>query len=107
MSTKPRRWIIGAALVVVMAALAVFLPGKIQQDLAQQSAQSVQEAVLRSAVQCYSVEGVYPSNLDYLEKYYGLIVDHETYIIGYDAFSSNLLPQVTVLVRGDEQGAGA
>ncbi len=107
MSTKPRRWIIGAALVVVMAALAVFLPGKIQQDLAQQSAQSVQEAVLRSAVQCYSVEGVYPSNLDYLEKYYGLIIDHETYIIGYDAFSSNLLPQVTVLVRGDEQGAGA
>lgn len=62
------------------------------------------EAVLRSAVQCYSVEGVYPSDLDYLEKYYGLMIDHKTYIIGYDAFSSNLLPQVTVLVRGDEQG---
>lgn len=105
MNIKPIRWIIGLALVVVMVAFAIFLHGKIQQDLAQQSTQSVQEAVLRSAVQCYSVEGVYPSNLDYLERYYGLMIDHETYIISYDTFSSNLLPQVTVLVRGDEQGA--
>lgn len=105
MNIKPIRWIIGLALVVVMVAFAIFLHGKIQQDLAQQSTQSVQAAVLRSAVQCYSVEGVYPSNLDYLEQYYGLMIDHETYIISYDTFSSNLLPQVTVLVRGDEQGA--
>lgn len=105
MNIKPIRWIIGLALVVVMVAFAIFLHGKIQQDLAQQSTQSVQAAVLRSAVQCYSVEGVYPSNLDYLERYYGLMIDHETYIISYDTFSSNLLPQVTVLVRGDEQGA--
>ena len=105
MNIKPIRWIIGLALVVVMVAFAIFLHGKIQQDLAQQSTQSVQEAVLRSAVQCYSVEGVYPSNLDYLERYYGLMIDHETYIISYDTFSSNLLPQITVLVRGDEQGA--
>lgn len=105
MNIKPRHWIIGLALVIVIVALVMALQGRIQQDLARQSVQSVQEAVLRSAVQCYSVEGVYPSDLDYLERYYGLIVDHETYIIGYDAFSSNLLPQVTVLVRGDEQGA--
>lgn len=106
MYIKPRRWIIRLALVVVMVTFAIFLHGRIWLDLAQQSVQSVREAVLRSAVQCYSVEGVYPSDLDYLEKYYGLMIDHKTYIIGYDAFSSNLLPQVTVLVRGDEQGAG-
>ncbi len=106
MYIKPRRWIIRLALVVVMVTFAIFLHGRIRLDLAQQSVQSVREAVLRSAVQCYSVEGVYPSDLDYLEKYYGLMIDHKTYIIGYDAFSSNLLPQVTVLVRGDEQGAG-
>lgn len=72
-------------------------------DLARQSAEAVEEAVLRSAVQCYAVEGAYPSSVSYLEEHYGLLIDHSTYIVSYDAFSSNLLPEVAVLVRGENQ----
>lgn len=102
MRMKHRRWLIALALVIAAVAAAVLLSGRVQRDLARQSAQSVQDAVLRSAVQCYSVEGAYPSSVDYLEAHYGLMIDHKTYIVSYDAFSSNLLPQVEVLVRGDE-----
>jgi hypothetical protein len=105
MHIKHRRWLLRLVLAALVAVLVVLLSGRLKTDIARQSAQSVKDAVLRSAVQCYSVEGVYPSSVDYLEEHYGLMIDHDTYIIGYDSFSSNLLPQVSVLVRGDEQGA--
>ncbi len=105
MHIKHRRWLLWLVLAALVAVLVVLLSGRLKTDIARQSAQSVKDAVLRSAVQCYSVEGVYPNSVDYLEEHYGLMIDHDTYIIGYDAFSSNLLPQVSVLVRGDEQGA--
>ena len=56
-------------------------------------------AVLQAAVQCYAVEGSYPASLDYLEENYGLLVNHDRFIVTYEAFASNLMPQVNVLER--------
>ena len=95
--------LIAGALVCVGVILAGLCWNHAKTDLARQSAEAVQEAVLRSAVQCYAVEGAYPSSVSYLEEHYGLLIDHSTYIVSYDAFSSNRLPEVAVLVRGDDQ----
>ena len=54
----------------------------------------------RSAAQCYAVEGVYPSSLEYLVENYGLVLNHDRYNIIYDSFSSNLPPTVEVLEKG-------
>ena len=94
---------IAGALVCAGLILVVLCWNHAKADLASQSAEAVEEAVLRSAVQCYAVEGAYPSSVSYLEEHYGLLIDHSTYIVSYDAFSSNLLPEVAVLVRGDNQ----
>lgn len=51
---------------------------------------------------CYSVEGVYPDNVEYLVEHYGLRYDTETFILQYDAFAENILPDIRVLVRGAE-----
>ena len=106
MRMKHRRWPVALAVLVIAVVAALVLYGRAQADLARQSAQSVKDAVLRSAVQCYAVEGAYPGSVDYLETHYGLMIDHKTYIVSYEAFSSNLLPQVEVLVRGDEGVSG-
>ena len=53
----------------------------------------------RSAVQCYAVEGYYPQDLDYLTDHYGLQINHDRYIVVYEAFASNLPPEVTVLQK--------
>ena len=50
-------------------------------------------------MQCYAVEGSYPASLDYLEENYGLLVNHDRFIVTYEAFASNLMPQVNVLER--------
>lgn len=93
--------------VIILAAMLVILLGpvirKASADLDAQSAVSVEEAVLRSAVQCYAVEGAYPNSLAYLEDHYGLVINHERYIVSYKAFASNIAPTVRVLLRGEEE----
>ena len=58
--------------------------------------ESARSAVVRAAVQCYALEGRYPLSVRYLEESYGLSVDRERYIIHYQAFASNLMPDIDV-----------
>lgn len=72
-----------------------------EQHLARQQ-EALRQAVLRAAVACYSVEGVYPSDAAYLQENYGLHYDTDTFILQYDAFAENILPEIRVLIRGVE-----
>lgn len=63
----------------------------------------VRSAVRSAVLTCYAVEGMYPSELDYLKTHYGLIYDEEKYMVIYDAFASNIIPDVEVLVKGAAQ----
>ena len=86
--------------VLVLAALGLMLGSRqVGRDLDTASAQALRQAVLQAAVQCYAVEGSYPASLDYLEENYGLLVNHDRFIVTYEAFASNLMPQVNVLER--------
>ncbi|MCL2767585.1 MAG: hypothetical protein FWE49_02530 [Synergistaceae bacterium] len=57
----------------------------------------LEESVMRAAVQCYAVEGRYPDSIEYIEKHYGIFIDRESYIVHYQVFASNLLPDITVM----------
>ena len=59
----------------------------------------VERAITRAVVQCYALEMQYPSNIAYLREHYGLIVDEEKYIIHYDFFGGNIMPQIIVKHR--------
>ncbi len=49
-------------------------------------------------ITCYAVEGAYPSNVKYVEKY-GFIFDNEKYIYEYEVSTSYELPKVDVKLR--------
>ena len=101
-----RLWRTLAVLALAAAlALALVLGLRARQTALAESRAAVRDAVLRCASQCYAVEGVYPPSLGYLEAHYGLVVNHRRYIVTYDAYSSNLPPEVQVLVRGEEGAA--
>lgn len=93
------------ALLAAGLLLAVCLAGALgknaQKSVGQQKIDGIRENVLSAAVQCYAVEGVFPPDLQYLEDNYGLVVDKDTYIVTYEAFSTNMMPDVSVLVRGE------
>ena len=59
----------------------------------------MEESLRRAAVTCYAVEGVYPPNLEYLRRHYGIQVDEEQYHVFYEIFGSNIMPQITVVER--------
>ncbi|MFV0401927.1 MAG: hypothetical protein ACK5LX_15105 [Oscillospiraceae bacterium] len=63
----------------------------------QEALEGVRRAVMNAVVQCYALEGGYPPDVAYLEEHYGLQVDSEQYVIHYNIFASNLLPEVQVL----------
>ena len=100
---KWRKWVYGAVFALALIAALALLPG-IRQNVRQGGREAVREAVLRSAVECYTVEGAYPENLDYLIQNYGLTVNQDNYIIVYEVFASNQLPEVQVLVQGESKG---
>ena len=57
------------------------------------------QAIRKAVLQCYAVEGMYPSDLEYLTEHYNLRIDEEKYIISYDCFSSNIMPEIDVFER--------
>ena len=99
---KKRTWVL--PLVLLIAALLVLgsmILRSSDRDLGQESAAAIQEAVRRSALQCYAVEGVYPPNLAYLEENYGLQVNTNDFYVSYEAFASNLPPDIRVVSKQD------
>ncbi|MBQ9329513.1 MAG: hypothetical protein IJ221_00775 [Oscillibacter sp.] len=96
---KRRRWpLAAAALLLAVVILAAGRTGR-SAALDEESASAIREAVRRSALQCYVVEGVYPPSLAYLTENYGLQVNTEDFYVTYDAFASNLPPTVRVTAR--------
>ena len=96
-----RTWmlVLGLILALVLAALFAYGSRIENQDLRDEGAAAIQAAIKRGALQCYAVEGVYPPNLQYLEDHYGLQINDRDYYVTYDAFASNLPPDVRVAHR--------
>ena len=65
--------------------------------------QLVLDAVCSAALACYAVEGAYPQSLEGLERGYGLAYNKDAYIVSYDAFASNIMPNIQVLRKGETQ----
>ena len=96
------KWLRMAA--VAVCALLLLLGGRAvwsgaQAAMREQAAQSLRTAVLDAAVQCYALEGAYPQSLTYLEENYGVQVNHSRFIVSYEAYASNQMPDVAVLEK--------
>ena len=73
--------------------------GSVSQTASEQQMENLQQAIRRSTVHCYAVEGSYPESLDYLKEHYGIAYDPEKYIVDYEIIGSNLMPDVKVFAR--------
>lgn len=86
---------------LLLLCLSAFLLGvyRLEQGRSEQGQQQLEEAVRRAAVACYAQEGFYPPDVDYLCRHYGLTYEPSAYIVYYEIFASNLMPDITVLER--------
>lgn len=91
------RRILSGALVLGFAVFLLLKFSHSLQDSASSSqTDSLRQAILRSAVHCYAMEGAYPESLDYLRDHYGISWDENRYIVDYEITGSNLMPDVNI-----------
>lgn len=59
------------------------------------------EAIQKSMLQCYTIEGAYPVDLTYLEKNYNLRINYDDYHVVYEYIASNIMPEIDVFTIQD------
>ena len=92
-------WLALAAAALILAVLLIY--PVLARDVRENSRDAIRETVLRRASECYAVEGAYPESLAYLEEHYALVINHRDFIVTYEVYASNQMPEVRVLVRGE------
>ena len=95
-------WLAGIACAAVAALATGAIAGRIGRGVSEEELALLSQQVRRAAVACYASEGRYPQSLDYLEHEYGLRYDSVRYAVRYDAFASNVMPDISVSVRGND-----
>ena len=95
-----RKDVIKLLVIAAVLTAAVFLAGRIGGKQEAAETEIVRSAVKNAALTCYAVEGAYPEDLDYLREHYHLAYDEERYLITYDAFASNMIPDIWVTEKG-------
>ena len=90
--------------VLAAAVLCFFLTAVSNIEFGQRAEgkKQLEDALRRTAVACYAVEGIYPPSLDYMQEHYGIRIDEERYAVKYEVIASNLMPDITVLERDHE-----
>lgn len=77
--------------------LFLYAVSSISESTTERQQQALEDAIERSIVSCYCIEGTYPPSLDYLVDHYGLTYDKELFFVDYQAIGSNILPDVTII----------
>lgn len=84
---------------VVIVLLVWLLFSRATASMDTDGGQTLKTALENSAVLCYSLEGFYPPSLEYLTDNYGVVVDKDHYIVHYDVFAANMMPDIRVVPK--------
>lgn len=95
-----RKDVIKLLLIAAVLVGAVFLVNRISSAQETAETEIVRNAVKNAALTCYAVEGAYPDDIEYLREHYRLAYDEDRYLITYDAFASNMIPDIWVTEKG-------
>lgn len=100
LNMKKKRIRAGTAIVmIVMIALYWAFAALAGEKATEEARMHLEDAVYQAAVTCYAVEGRYPRDLETLIRDYALRYDKESYIIWYDCFADNVIPDIEVRIR--------
>ncbi len=82
---------------LAIVGIVFYAVGNLSRDSEAQRLEAVEQAVVRASVQCYAIEGRYPSGVRYLSEHYGLALQENRYIYHYERIADNIMPKIQVL----------
>lgn len=85
----------------ILAVLLWFFTAVNELDAGQreQGRAQLEQSLRRAAVAGYASRGEYPATLDELVAHSGIRIEWKRYTVFYEAFASNLMPDITVLEK--------
>ena len=89
-------WLRSILFVIVISAVLIAGIFYISNMGNEQGLKLTKEAAVRTMIECYAIEGIYPPNVQYMVDNYNLSYDDTKYFIHYDAFASNIMPTIEV-----------
>lgn len=89
------------ALMLLAAYILLVGAGNVSDRQQAENLKQMQDTISRAVLNCYAIEGSYPSSIDYVERHYGLQIDHDRYDVFYEIFAQNLMPEITVVEKQD------
>ena len=92
------RWL-AALLAALCLIFFVSSLASVDRQQGEEGRQQLETALRRAAVACYAAEGVYPPTVEYLQEHYGVQIEEGRYIVFYEIFANNLMPDITVLEK--------
>lgn len=96
---KNQRGALLTAVIFLTAVLWLFAAvSGVERDSGEEGCQQLELALRRAAAACYAAEGSYPPSASYLTEHYGIRIG-DGYMVHYDIFASNLMPDITVLEK--------
>ena len=72
---------------------------ELRQDGIRRQRQALEEALSKSLLLCYSLDGRYPDTIEELLEKFPLIYDRERFVIDYRLQGGNILPDITILEK--------
>lgn len=97
-----KEYIVPICVFILMMVLLFYGVTSVTNATAKKEQESLQNAVVQSAVHCYSVEGAYPDSLSYLKKHYGLTWNEKKYKVSYEVVAKNIRPEIKVIVLQEQ-----
>ena len=88
-------------LLLIFAMFLCFLTAltRMESGRREQGRIQLENAIRRAAVSCYAAEGFYPPDVEYMKERYALQFDEKAYMVHYELFASNLMPEITVIEK--------
>lgn len=93
---KIKRYLIESLLLVLVVIFVLAGVQSVKTGSSKEGLAITEKAIHRALIECYAIEGAYPSGVAYLEENYGVLIDHDKYFVYYEAYGRNIMPDVVV-----------
>ena len=75
--------------------------GRMGSNQEAESLKQLDTSIRKAMMTCYATEGVYPPTIQYLKDNYGVQVDETRFVVFYEVFWENMMPDIMVMERQD------
>lgn len=101
---KKKEYIGPLVFFLIILLIAFFLITVLHGKSNKQETEILRDSIKQATIQCYALEGRYPSDIQYLVDHYGIQIDEKHYAVFYEGFADNIMPEITVMPLDSSDG---